>query len=189
MRTDSWKGLVTQASPFALPAGAAVEQVNLACNIPGQLATRGGMRAVASLPAVTAVLDVYPYEYDGKVYLLSLTAAGELIASESPAYGAETPRAAEPQLSVTQGQVATSYTQRYLDGFGGAASDPAPPAQEPEARIARLYGGAASTVSWPYKVNANDLCVGAAKTPAFSAGNAATATVPPSLTPSNLCTP
>ena len=187
MRTDSWKGLVTQASPFALPAGAAVEQVNLTTNIPGKLAVRGGMRVVASLPAVAGVLDVYPYEYDGKVYLLSLTAAGELIATESPAYGPETPRAVEPQLSVTQGQVATSYTQRYLDGSGGAATDPSPAAPGSETRISLLYGGAASTASWTYRVNANDLCAGAGKTDAFSAGTAATATVPPSLTPSNLC--
>lgn len=187
MRSDSWKGLVTQASPFSLPPGAAVEQVNLGVNIPGQLATRGGMRAIASLPSVPAVVDVYPYEYEGKVFLMSLTAAGELVASESPAYGPVTARALEPQLSVTQGQVATSYSQRYLDGTLAAASDPSPPSQPPESRIAVLNGGAAATATWPYRVNANDLCAGSGKADAFTGGNEATATVPPSLTPSNLC--
>jgi len=189
MRTDSWKGLVTQASPFAVPPGAAVEQVNLGTRTPGQLTSRGGMRAVSSLPLVAGVLDCCSYEFGGKVFLLSLTDAGELIASESPAYGPETARPVEPQLSVASGQTATSYTQRYLSGADGAATDPPPPSPESESRFGLLSGGRANTASWPYKIDANGLCPGASKTAAFTAGNAATSAVPPSLTPANMCVP
>jgi hypothetical protein len=188
MRADSWKGLVTKASPFAVPPGAAVEQVNLRSDTPGQLTSRGGMRAVASMPALQGVMDCCAYEFAGKVFLVALNASGQLIASESPAYGSPTPRPVEPQLSVLASQVATSYTQRYLGG-SGAASDPPPPAPGQELRFGLLYGGQASTASWPYKVNANDLCAGANKTGAFTAGSAATSSVPPSLTPDNMCAP
>lgn len=189
MPTDSWKGLVTQASPFAIPAGAAVEQVNLGTAIPGQLTSRSGMSAVACLPAVQGVMDCCSYEFGGKVFLLSLTATGELIASESPAYGPKTATPSEPQLSVQAGQTATSYTQRYLQSAGGSITDPVPPPPESESRFGRLYGGQASTASWPYKINANDLCAGENKTNAFTGGNAATSEVPPSLTPANMCVP
>ena len=189
MRTDSWKGLVTKASPFAVPPGAAVEQVNLGTRTPGQLTARDGMRAVASLPAVSGVVDCCSYEFGGKVFLLSLTDAGELIASESPAYGPATASPAEPQLAVSSGQTATSYTQRYLSGVDGAASDPAPQPPGTELRFGLLSGGRANTATWPYKLDANGLCPGASKTAAFAAGNAATSSVPPSLTPASMCVP
>lgn len=189
MRADSWKGLVTQASPFAVPAGAAVAQVNLCANIPGQLTSRNGMRTVASLPSVQGSLDCCTYEFGGRVILLSLNAAGELVACESPAYGAATAMPLEPPLSVQSGQTATAYTQRYLSGAGGASADQPAPPPESELRFGRLSGGKANTASWPYKLNANDLCAGASKTSAFTAGNAATASVPASLTPGNMCVP
>lgn len=40
---DKWAGLVTNASPYSLPPGAAVTQVNLQVLSPGQLAARPGM--------------------------------------------------------------------------------------------------------------------------------------------------
>lgn len=113
MRTDSWKGLVTQASPFVLPGGAAVEQVNIGTRIPGQITSRGGMRAVTTTPAAAGILDCFPYEYDGKVVLVALTATGGLVAVESPAYGTPPASAVEPTLAIQQGQVATAYTQEY----------------------------------------------------------------------------
>jgi hypothetical protein len=39
---DKWPGLVTNASPYAIPPGAAVTQVNLQSLAPGQLVTRPG---------------------------------------------------------------------------------------------------------------------------------------------------
>lgn len=42
---EKWSGLVTNASPYSLPGGACVRQVNLQCRAPGQLQTRGGLQA------------------------------------------------------------------------------------------------------------------------------------------------
>lgn len=43
---DKWAGLVTNASPYAIPPGAAVTQVNLQCIRPGELACRPGTAGV-----------------------------------------------------------------------------------------------------------------------------------------------
>lgn len=43
---DKWAGLVTNASPYSLPPGAAVTQVNLQVIAPGQLTCRPGLSAV-----------------------------------------------------------------------------------------------------------------------------------------------
>lgn len=46
IRVSKWSGLVTAASPYILPAGGSVEQINAMSHIPGQLTVRGGMQAV-----------------------------------------------------------------------------------------------------------------------------------------------
>lgn len=43
IRISKWPGLVTAASPYILPAGGSVEQINAQSLIPGQLTVRGGM--------------------------------------------------------------------------------------------------------------------------------------------------
>ena len=40
---DKWPGLVTNASPYAIPPGASPEQINLICINPGQLVVRDGL--------------------------------------------------------------------------------------------------------------------------------------------------
>ena len=40
---DKWAGLVTNASPYALPPGAAATQVNLQILNPGQVSVRPGL--------------------------------------------------------------------------------------------------------------------------------------------------
>lgn len=50
---DKWAGLVTNASPYSLPPGAAVTQVNLQAIAPGQLTCRLGM-TTASFSSHTA---------------------------------------------------------------------------------------------------------------------------------------
>lgn len=49
IRISKWPGLVTAASPYVIPAGSAVEQVNAQSITPGQLTVRGGMGEVANL--------------------------------------------------------------------------------------------------------------------------------------------
>lgn len=44
---DKWSGLVTNASPYALPPGAAVTQVNAQVINPGQLVVRYGNTTVS----------------------------------------------------------------------------------------------------------------------------------------------
>jgi hypothetical protein len=64
---DKWAGLVTNASPYAIPPGAAVTQVNLQAIMPGQLTVRPGHNAVTftsntggTLPVRSAIR--YPTE-------------------------------------------------------------------------------------------------------------------------------
>jgi hypothetical protein len=120
MRADKWAGLVTNASPYAIPPGAAVEQLNLATNIPGQLTSRNGMRPVAfSSPAeVPEVLDLYPYATSSGVILVALKANGEVIALQSPAYGTALSSPLDPELSPSSGQVVSSYTGKFYDYNG-----------------------------------------------------------------------
>lgn len=44
---DTWRGLVTNASPYAVPVGAAVTQSNFQCRRPGELSARGGQAALS----------------------------------------------------------------------------------------------------------------------------------------------
>jgi hypothetical protein len=152
MKADQWAGLVTQASPYILPAGAAVDQVNLSLTIPGQLTTRDGMRRVASTVAASDVLDCFPYESGGNTVLLALTASGELVALPSPAYGPETPAPSEPPLTLTSGQTGTTYTQRFVAGQTTEPPPPQPPAAD---YVGELFGGSSSTASWTRLLTGN----------------------------------
>lgn len=44
---EKWAGLVTNASPYAIPPGSAVTQVNLQVISPGRLTVRPGFSAVS----------------------------------------------------------------------------------------------------------------------------------------------
>lgn len=46
---DKWSGLVTNASPYAIPPGAAVTQTNWQILSPGQLTSRAGMTTLAAV--------------------------------------------------------------------------------------------------------------------------------------------
>jgi len=46
---EKWQGLVTNASPYALPGGAAVTQTNLQCLRPGQVQGRPGVSSAATV--------------------------------------------------------------------------------------------------------------------------------------------
>jgi hypothetical protein len=56
---QKWPGLITNASPYALPPGAAVTQVNVQARTPGALIVRDGMTGVAfaSVAAGTAAIQ------------------------------------------------------------------------------------------------------------------------------------
>lgn len=59
MKITKWHGLVTATSPYLVPPGGAVSQINVTSLTPGQLTVRGGMASVATLPA--RALELYAY--------------------------------------------------------------------------------------------------------------------------------
>jgi hypothetical protein len=46
---EKFSGMITNASPYALPGGACVSQVNLQCLRPGQIESRKGMTQAATV--------------------------------------------------------------------------------------------------------------------------------------------
>jgi len=184
MRAEQWPGLVTNASPFAIPLGAAVEQTNLTGIVPGEVSSRNGMRKVAVVGSAPSVLDCYAYESQGKSYLVSLLPNGQLVALESPAYGDRTSRPSEPQLTATGSQEATAYTYRY---FTASTSSTGAVTDTPSSLVDLLDGGPASTASRPYYIDANAQCSGSGKLAEADGGSAADSIIAPSIPLSSLC--
>jgi len=52
---EKWSGLITNASPYALPGGAHTVQTNIQCLRPGQLQVRNGMTQAANAGSGTVV--------------------------------------------------------------------------------------------------------------------------------------
>lgn len=126
MKGSGFAGLITNASPYAIPPGAAVRQVNITCDKPGQLTTRGGMLPVKFVEQASAILDAYPYIYGNKSYLLVLGEDGVVQTLESPAYGRRL-SASRQVLSASPGTVRTGYTFAYADGDQQEFPPPPPP--------------------------------------------------------------
>lgn len=81
---DKWAGLVTNASPYALPPGAAVEQVNLQCLVPGRLTVRPGMSAIAFTSAdstTSPVRSAFRYQQGTAEHIVYQDAAGRIYSS------------------------------------------------------------------------------------------------------------
>lgn len=210
MRVNKWGGLVTNSSPYTVPAGAAVEQVNLCTDVPGQLYTRGGMLPVLFVRRAPAILDAYPYEMNNQSTLVVLAADGSLVALDSPAYGSAT-QPAEPAIVVTGSGIGTAYTLRHIDIASGGVSDPPPPpppappppidpeVPEPppepppppptpvpggtDVYVTALNGSDAPA----FYVDAINHCFGANKEDEFDGGDAGTSQIPLSLKQSELC--
>jgi hypothetical protein len=118
MAEGLWAGLVTNASPYAIPPGAAVEQTNLVTTVPGQLATRGGMWPAASTPTATAVRDVYPRVTSTATQMVALNASGELVLLSSISYGTAPAAPLSPTLAPSAGQVQSNYLGDFYDHAG-----------------------------------------------------------------------
>lgn len=184
MKADSWPGLVTNASPFAVPLGAAVEQTNLESRIPGQLTVRSGMQKVATTEANAALLDCYPYAAKGKTYLVAMTIAGDLVALESPASGPATDYPTNPALSSSSGSTQTSYTYRYANADTPTVAAEPPPSTN---LVSALNGGVATTTTHAYVLDAATPCGVAGTVGTVSGGAAADDAPAPSITLSELC--
>ena len=67
IRLQKWAGMLTYVSKYFLPPGAAQEQVNMVCLLPGQLTVRGGMKKIknkegdSDLDAEGLILEMYGY--------------------------------------------------------------------------------------------------------------------------------
>ena len=168
---------------MAVLPSAAVVQENLTTTVAGQLQSRGGMRPVAFAGAAKdEILDFYPYEYEGKTYILALTPGG-LVSLESPAYGpALAPR--EPALAANGSDVAVSYTFDYVAGdISSVTPDPPDPAEE---YVIVFDGGAAGTSHEVY-VDAQQQCATAGAPAALDGGSASTAQYQPVIEADDLC--
>lgn len=118
MSKNLWAGLVTNASPYALPLGAAVEQTNLVSSTPGQLASRGGMRQVSFTAAAPEIRDCYPYAFSNSIRFLVLNPSGEVVVLATPAYGSAPSSPSNPTLAPTSGQVQSNYIGSFHDAAG-----------------------------------------------------------------------
>jgi hypothetical protein len=83
---EKWAGLVANASPYSLPPGAAVTQVNLQVLSPGQLTVRPGTTAVSFTSHTGATAPIikafrYPRSTDNIVYQNS---AGRIFVARGP---------------------------------------------------------------------------------------------------------
>jgi hypothetical protein len=83
---EKWAGLATNASPYSLPPGAAVTQVNLQVINPGQLSVRPGLQPVSfvshtgSTEAIRSALR-YPGVVEAVVYQ---NASGSIRVAKGP---------------------------------------------------------------------------------------------------------
>ena len=83
IRINKWAGLVSYASPYFLPPGGAVEQVNACCLLPGQLTVRGGMEKVGDADGV--VLEMWGFTSGPNTdRLFVFTDDGEITVQDAP---------------------------------------------------------------------------------------------------------
>jgi hypothetical protein len=84
---DKWPGLVTNASPYALPPGAAVTQVNLQSLNPGQLVTRPGEVTVSwasHTGGTTAIRTAVRFQHSTTENVVYQDAAGAIYVARGP---------------------------------------------------------------------------------------------------------
>jgi hypothetical protein len=83
---DKWAGLVTNASPYAIPPGAAVTQVNLQVISPGKVTVRPGTAAVSFVAHTGSTQPIvrafrYPRATESVVYQNS---SGQIFVARGP---------------------------------------------------------------------------------------------------------
>ena len=81
---DKWSGLVTNASPYSIPPGSTVQQVNLQCLVPGQLTVRPGMQSISfASPDTTssAVRVAFRYQQATGEHLVYQDSGGRIYSS------------------------------------------------------------------------------------------------------------
>ncbi len=84
IRIQKHAGLLTYASPYLIPGGASVEQVNLQCLLPGQLSCRGGMADAGNVTGIPLEMYGYSIGDDSTDKVFVFTNSGEIQLVESP---------------------------------------------------------------------------------------------------------
>lgn len=76
---DKWQGLISNASPYALPGGAFSEQVNIQCLKPGQVEVRRGYSAaLVSGGGGARILTLARFQAGTAVRYIALNSDGRL---------------------------------------------------------------------------------------------------------------
>lgn len=122
MKSEAWSGLITHASKFALPLGAATEQVNFHNAIPGQLTSRDGMGEVLFVGEANSTLDCCAVQIGERVSLLALTQEG-LAAISYPTHELQYTPPQVPAIDSSNGTT-TSYLWQYASGDFVTADEP-----------------------------------------------------------------
>lgn len=74
---SQWGGLATNASPYSLPPGGMVEQINLQCLSPGKLNTRRGL-SMTDLQNNSPVIRVFLYHANNQATVVYQRENGEV---------------------------------------------------------------------------------------------------------------
>ena len=152
-RFEKWGGLLTYASPYAVPPGAAVAQINLTCSLMGQLTVRDGMQPVKfAAGSVSQCVDVGSYSHNGVPKLLVLDETGALSVLDAPDRGEPLGAPVIPSLPFKGDEIHVGYDYRWNENgddiIGG------------DVYFDTLFGGRAGTKSWPAHLTANSACGG-----------------------------
>jgi hypothetical protein len=81
---DKWAGLATNASPYSIPPGSAVQQVNLQCLVPGKLSVRPGLTPITFTSAdstASPVVSAFRYQNGTAEHLIYQDSGGRIYSS------------------------------------------------------------------------------------------------------------
>lgn len=84
---DKWTGLVTNASPYAVPPTAAATQVNLQGLAPGELVTRSGITSVSFTThtgASAAIVQCVHFQHGTLPHIVYQNASGRVYVAKGP---------------------------------------------------------------------------------------------------------
>lgn len=151
MENEQWLGLVTNASPYSIPPGAAVQQINAQTDRPGQLASRGGMIPVNTESGRVSPTDIHSVVVGEASYLFATTSEG-LVLYQTPAAGEVEGYAQTPAIEDNEAVSVTNYLLHYY--AGGVVEGTETPAPDFTTDNV-IYGGEAATDNHVRCVDAN----------------------------------
>ena len=128
---EKFAGLVTNASPYAIPPGAAVTQVNVQCISPGQLSVRPGMQAYTLSSTVSATQPVvasFSFQHGGGSIVVYQDSFGRVFSSRASAVDGSPSLTGVPSaprsLTATagSGSVSLDWLEPEFAGGGGGVT-------------------------------------------------------------------